>query len=231
MTAGAEAFAPLNSHRAPRYELYAARRRSAMIEFRCPQCGQGLQAAEEYAGGKAKCFSCGGEVQIPEPVRAKGIRVQEGGLGTPIGVGPAETAPERPSGVAKRFPLAEASCRIWRAGEMPPPGNPEHRVADVSRTGLRVVLGKRAKRRTLVHVQQAPWKQGDEVELDLRVGAFANPIRLYAEVVRVEARGLGKGAELALRITRANEDALKRLELLEQRDDLRQRRKSDEFRH
>ena len=203
-----------------------------MIEFRCPHCGKDLQVDDESAGSTGKCVACGEPVEIPKPVIAKGIRVQEGGLGTPIGP-KSEQEPEDapPPGVASRFSLAEATCQIWRAGEMNPLGNPDHKVADVSRTGMRVTLGKKAKRRTLVHVQQAPWKVGDQVELDLKVGAFAKAIRVYAEVMRVESLGFGKGTELGLKITKADENAMTRIGLLEEREDLRQRRKRGSFYH
>ena len=203
-----------------------------MIEFRCPHCGKGLKVADDYAGTRGKCVACGEDVDIPKPVGTPGIRVQEGGLGTPIGINPTDqptVAP--PPGVAGRFSLAEASCQIWRANEMPPPENPEHKVLDVSRTGLKVLLGKKAKRRTLAHVHQAPWNVGDQVEIDLKVGAFAKPIRFYAEVMRAGNLGLGKGTELGLKITKADEDALTRLEMLEKRDDLRQKRHGGTFDH
>ncbi len=202
-----------------------------MIKFRCPHCDKGLQVADDYAGSEGKCVSCGADVRIPRPVGAKGISLQEGGLGTPIGIEAEEEEPAAPPGAASRFALAEAYCRIWRAGELPPHDNPEHKVADVSRTGLKVIVAKKARRRTLAHVQQAPWKVGDEVEVDLKVGAFVKPIRVQAEVKRVEGLGLGKGTELGLRITRADEEAARRLELLETREDLRQRRTKGAFGH
>lgn len=202
-----------------------------MIEFRCPHCGKGLQVADDSAGSEGKCVSCGADVRIPRPVGAPGIHIQEGTLGTPIGIKAVAEEPAAPPGAASRFALAEAHCRIWRAGEMPPEGNPEHKVADVSRTGLKVILAREAKRRTLVHVQRAPWKVGDEVEVDLKAGAFVKPIRVSAEVTRVEGLGPGKGTEVGLRITRADEEAARRLELLETREDLRQRRTRGAFDH
>ncbi len=202
-----------------------------MIEFRCQQCGKGLQVADDSAGSEGKCVSCGADVRIPRPVGAPGIWIQEAGLGAPIGIRAEEEEPATPPGAASRFALAEAYCRIWRAGELPPHDNPEHKVADVSRTGLKVILARKAKRRTLAHVQKAPWKVGDQVEVDLKAGAFVKPIRVSAEVMRVEGLGLGKGTELGLRITRADEEAARRLELLETREDLRQRRTRGTFGH
>jgi hypothetical protein len=201
-----------------------------MIEFRCPGCGKGLRADESHAGATGKCVACGRAVQIPKPPAAKGIRIDEGGLGAPI-----ESGQEGASGVPPRASARctgeEGYCRIWRAGELPPRDNPEHQVADISQTGLRVILGGRSKRKTLAHAASQLWAVGDDVELDLMVGAYASPLRLYAKVMRVESAGLSKGTELGLQITEADGDTYARLRLLEQREDLRQRRKRDAFNH
>jgi hypothetical protein len=203
-----------------------------MIEFRCPDCGKGLRVADEYGGKKGTCVACGVAVDIPMPVAARGVRIEEGGLGTPIGKQTGkqpEGAQDAASWAAGLLTVAEGSCRLWRAGEMPPGGNPEHTVTKVGLSGLKVVLNKETKGRTLTHLHRAPWAQGDLVEVDLKLGAFATPIRLYAQVARVESAGLGKGTELDLRITQADGEAMVRLQLLHERLDLRQRRTKDTF--
>ena len=35
------------------------------IDFQCPNCGASLHASEEYAGGAARCKTCGFKVRIP----------------------------------------------------------------------------------------------------------------------------------------------------------------------
>lgn len=201
-----------------------------MIEFRCPSCGKGLRVEDGFAGQTGKCVACGRPVDIPKPLTAEGIRVADGGITGGIGKKPPQDAGAPPDS-ARRFLLAEAHCKIWRSGELPPTNNPEHRVADASSTGLRVILAAQAKRKTLVHLHKALWVVGDQVELDLTVGAFASPIRLYAKIMRTRALGFGKGTELGLQITKADEEAQRRLKLLEEREDLRQRRKRDAFDH
>lgn len=38
-----------------------------MIEFKCPKCGQQLEADYQAAGSKAKCFKCEAVVEVPWP--------------------------------------------------------------------------------------------------------------------------------------------------------------------
>jgi ubiquitin-protein ligase len=38
----------------------------ALIEFRCPHCSRAFSVPANYAGRKAKCRSCGGEIVVPE---------------------------------------------------------------------------------------------------------------------------------------------------------------------
>jgi hypothetical protein len=203
-----------------------------MIEFRCPSCGKGLRVDDGYGGKKGKCVACGVAVDIPKPVTTKGIRIEEGGLGTAIGK-QAGKEPEEPqdatSWTSDLRTIAEGSCRLWRAGEMPPADSPEHTVTKVGTTGLRVVLAKMPKGKTLTRLHRAPWAQGDLVEVDLKVGAFATPMRLYAQVTRVESAGLGKRTELDLRITQAYGETVLRLQQLQERLDLRQRRSKGAF--
>ena len=92
-----------------------------------------------------------------------------------------------------------------------------------------MILGKKAKGRTLTHLHREPWAQGDLVEVDLKVGAFATTIRLYAQVTRVASAGSSKGTEVDLRITQADGESVVRLQQLQERLDLRQRRTKDSF--
>jgi ubiquitin-protein ligase/DNA-directed RNA polymerase subunit RPC12/RpoP len=41
-----------------------------LIEFRCPHCGRGFSVPGNYAGRKAKCKTCGGEIVVPQSVKA-----------------------------------------------------------------------------------------------------------------------------------------------------------------
>jgi ubiquitin-protein ligase len=38
----------------------------ALIEFRCPHCSRAFSVPASYAGRKAKCKTCGGEIVVPE---------------------------------------------------------------------------------------------------------------------------------------------------------------------
>lgn len=46
-----------------------------MISFNCPTCGKVFKIPDAYAGRKAKCKLCGGEVIVPET----GVRTEDGG--------------------------------------------------------------------------------------------------------------------------------------------------------
>jgi ubiquitin-protein ligase len=42
----------------------------ALIEFRCPHCSRAFSVPASYAGRKAKCKTCGGEIVVPEATAA-----------------------------------------------------------------------------------------------------------------------------------------------------------------
>jgi len=199
-----------------------------MIEFRCPHCGKGMQAEPALAGRPGTCPACGRVVTVPKPPPTPGIRIEE----MPVPPATKESGPPPPEAElrkAKRFPLAEASCRLWKAGTLST-DKTEYPVEDVSRTGLRAVYGAQKKAGTLSTAPRIPpWELGTRLEVALSVGAFAKPMRFIAELVRMTPRPGGKGYELGLKIVEASEDVRTRLAMLEDRDDLRARRKTGMF--
>ncbi len=38
-----------------------------LLEFKCPTCGRGFSVPASYAGRRAKCKTCGGDVVVPTP--------------------------------------------------------------------------------------------------------------------------------------------------------------------
>jgi hypothetical protein len=128
-----------------------------------------------------------------------------------------------------RFAVAEGRCRLWKAGGLLTDKS-EHRVADVSRTGLSVLYGSKSKPGTIATApRKPPWPVGTQVEVALTVGAFSAPIRLVAEIVKIEEPGAGKGCRVGLRIVKAGPDAEQRLKMLEEHEDLRHKRQERGF--
>jgi len=58
------------------------------ISFTCPRCGAALNAPDAYAGGRARCASCGNSVRIPKT---------QDGTNEPAPRQPAPTEPKTPS--------------------------------------------------------------------------------------------------------------------------------------
>jgi hypothetical protein len=201
-----------------------------VIEFRCPSCGESLRFDDGRAGESGSCALCGASVKVPEAPPAPGIRFEADSVG-PVTPEAGEPREQEDAGAsarqAARFELAEASCRLWKAGGLAS-DKTQHPVADVSRTGLRVLYSTRRKAKALaVAPKKPPWPVGTRVEVALSVGAFAKPIHLVAEIVRLEE--MRDGCDLGLKVVEADEDARTRLGMLEEREDLRRRRKSGLF--
>lgn len=200
-----------------------------MILYRCPHCGKSFQGEDSEAGKEKSCRLCGGAYRIPTPSPTPGIQVEltaatvarDASAG-----GPAEGEALRAS---PRFGLAEAACTLRKEGALSV-DKTEHPVADVSCTGLKLVYGARRKPGTLAVAPVAPkFAVGDRLEVSLRMGAFSKPLKLLCEVMRIEQLGFNKGYEVGLRIVKASEDGKRRLAMVEQYEDLRQRKRSKEF--
>lgn len=199
-----------------------------MVDFRCPHCGKGMRAPDELAGKSGTCPACGQAVVVPKPPPTPGIRVEEPPTAQTPKPAP-QTQPEAEQRAAQRFKLAEASCRLWKEGSLAT-DKMEYPVEDVSRTGLKVLYGTEKKPGTLaVAPRLPPWEIGTRLEVALSVGAFAKPLRFTAELVRIQPRPGGKGCELGLKIVKADQDVSTRLGMLEDREDLRARRKTGIF--
>ena len=74
---------------------------AGLIEFRCPTCNRGFSVPANFAGRRAKCKSCGGEITVPQPPK--------------ISVALAMPAPVRLSPRARRLAAeAEQMSRAFR---------------------------------------------------------------------------------------------------------------------
>jgi hypothetical protein len=103
-------------------------------------------------------------------------------------------------------------------------------VENCGRDGLTLLYGTVKRAGTIAGApRRPPWDAGTQVDVALTVGAFARPLRFLAEIVEIKAWTDGFGCRVELRIVEANEDVRNRLGMLEQREDLRGRRKTGLF--
>jgi hypothetical protein len=197
-----------------------------MIEFRCTYCGKSMRAVDDAGGSTGTCIACGRSVQVPQQLATPGLKMEpDPTLGADARVAREPAAPLPPG----RFRLAEASCQLWRKGGLA--NQPmQYEVEHVGLDGMTLLYATKRRSGTIATAPRRPiWEVGDELEAALSVGAFPTPLRLLTEVVEIADRADGPGCRIELRLSVVQDETAKKLQMLVDHEDLRQRKSKGLF--